>query len=891
VGAYSYMTKLLDRFSKLLLIRANERGTVVYFFALYVFVGIGLAIGRSTADALFLKRFGIEYLPVMYLILSIVLMIFSTLYAAFSDRFSPEKMFRIIYGGIGILLVCNWLFIVFSDSNMGYPIYFLIYEASSEILLVHASLYLGKNLEVQQLKRISSVIFSGAQIGIIIGGLFLAGTADIIGVQNMLLVWVATISVSGIMIILRHRRTGPSLFFRSQVKSRNIIQQSFKDIKEGLAFAKHSPLLRTICFAMFFMVIGYFTLSYSVNRVYNATFTTEESLSAFFGILNASCSFAALVLQLLVTNRLLQRFGLKVSNLIYPVTTLLSFVFLLFSFTVPSAIFASINRDTLTPAIRTPVRNIFFNALPDYMQGRARALAIAVVMPLALIVTGSLLILSQSVNQPGLFLMIGIASAFGYLFSNIRMNRSYINSIINVLTEKLYLPDRHFDSSIIRRDKRLIDELNKGLHHDDADISISYAKLFIKIDPDNASEKILLRAEGETDNDISTKLLRLLRHVDTHNLEDQLLDSFDKATELRRYTLLTILLSNNTDSVREQGLACINETHPTAQIAGIVAAFRFGNTQQQDIAHHKWKALLAGQDILHVGAGLEVCKIIGEAPVEELVEVLAHEDETIRQRALSIIHKNLQQPHDLLCEGVSKLTHDPIASIRTRAYDCLTTHWNDTAQEVAEKALEDEHPTVRSAGINILFDESDEGLAVLKAWVIGNAGSPRAQRTAFESLAERSNETVLWESVANTRIDDARKFSHAIQVLRNSNTSTSSMLMLHLLEERLKQTIDLAIMAMAQFEDKTTIDVIRACLSGGDRQHIAHASEILCNLENSQAQALSRVLELAYSKTNIEISNCIFTSILEVIAWCHSRSDRWLVECARYTAKQSGLKV
>ena len=885
------MTRLLDRFSTLLLIRANERGTVVYFFILFVLIGIGLAIGRSTADALFLKRFGIEYLPVMYLILSIVLMVFSTLYAAFSDRFSPEKMFRIIYGSVGILLVCNWLFISFAESNLGYPVYFLIYEASSEILLVHASLYLGKNLEVQQLKRISSVIFSGAQIGIIVGGLFLAGASDIIGVQNMLLVWVATISISGAMIILRHRKIGPSLFFRSQVKSRNIVQQSFRDIKEGLAFAKHSPLLRTICFAMFFMVIGYFTLSYSVNRVYNATFTTEESLSAFFGILNASCSFAALVLQLLVTNRLLQRFGLKASNLIYPLTTLLSFVLLLFSFTIPSAIFASVNRDTLTPAIRSPVRNIFFNALPDYMQGRGRALAIAVVMPLALIVTGSLLLLSQAVDQPGLFLMIGVASALCYLLSNIRMNHSYINSIINVLTEKLYLPDRHFDSSIIRNDKRLIDELSKGLRHDDAEISLSYAKLFLKIDPESASDKILLRAESEVDETLSLELLKLLRHTDTHHMEEQLLDGFNKAKGLHRYTLLTILLSNNTDSIQEQGLACINESHPTAQIAGVVAAFRFGTAQQQDTAHHKWKALLASQDILHIGAGLEICKIIEDAPVDELIGVLKHEDKNIRQRALSIIHKNLKRPHDSLCEGVSKLTHDPIASIRTRAYDCLTTHWCDAAQEVAEKALEDEHPAVRTAGINILFGESDEGLAVLKAWVIGNAGSPRAQHTAFESLAERSNETMLWETVANTRIDDARKFSHAIQVLRQSHSDTSSKLMLHLLQERLKQTIELAIMAMAQFEDKATISIIRACLSGGDQQHIAHASEILCNLENRQAAELADILEQAYSKTNIEISNCIFTSVLEVVTWCYSRSDRWLVECAHYTAKQTGLKV
>jgi hypothetical protein len=55
--------------SNLLLIRPEERGPVLYFVAFFVLVGAGMALGRGTTDALFIKRYGVQYLPVMYMIL------------------------------------------------------------------------------------------------------------------------------------------------------------------------------------------------------------------------------------------------------------------------------------------------------------------------------------------------------------------------------------------------------------------------------------------------------------------------------------------------------------------------------------------------------------------------------------------------------------------------------------------------------------------------------------------------------------------------------------------------------------------------------------------------------------------------------------------------------
>ena len=51
--------------AKLLMVKKAEWPKLSYFFCLFLVISAGLAIGRGTADALFLKRFGIQYLPFM----------------------------------------------------------------------------------------------------------------------------------------------------------------------------------------------------------------------------------------------------------------------------------------------------------------------------------------------------------------------------------------------------------------------------------------------------------------------------------------------------------------------------------------------------------------------------------------------------------------------------------------------------------------------------------------------------------------------------------------------------------------------------------------------------------------------------------------------------------
>jgi len=185
------------------------------------------------------------------------------------------------------------------------------------------------------------------------------------------------------------------------------------------------------------MVIMFYILSFSVNKIYSESFDNEADLTRFFGILVAVTNLMALILQLLVSNRVIERIGVRKSKLIFPVTSLVSYCLLLISPTFYIAILASINNGSIMPAFRNPVRQMFFNVLPDYMKGRARATSVALVLPLAIFTCGALILYLQNAHDHSIIILLGLFSAAMYLWFCYRMGNVYVQALIDNLKDKL----------------------------------------------------------------------------------------------------------------------------------------------------------------------------------------------------------------------------------------------------------------------------------------------------------------------------------------------------------------------------------------------------------------------------------------------------------------------
>ena len=192
---------MIEKLERLLLIRPGERGNILYFLFFFMLISAGMAIGRSTADALFLKRLGIEYLPLMYMAQSLLLAAVSLVYVAFADRIPAEKFFHVLFGTLFVLVLASWFVMSAAGNTLVYPAYYLVYEVASELLLVHAALYMNQNINTLQAKRLMPLVYAGAQVGTITGGLLLVLATPVIGTRNLLLLWCALL-VSGLVLLV-----------------------------------------------------------------------------------------------------------------------------------------------------------------------------------------------------------------------------------------------------------------------------------------------------------------------------------------------------------------------------------------------------------------------------------------------------------------------------------------------------------------------------------------------------------------------------------------------------------------------------------------------------------------------------------------------------------------
>lgn len=891
---------MLKRLQRQLLIRETESGTVAYFLVLFLLISVGMAIGRGSADALFLKRIGIEYLPALYMVQSLVLAMVSLVYAGFADRIIAERFFRIIFSVLAVLVLASWWLMSRSDSTVVYPFYYLTYEVASEILLVHAALYMGQNMTTLQAKRLAPLVYAGSQTGVILGGLLLAFAAPVLGTQNLLIIWCLLLMSAMLLIMAWHRRKGPSTHFRAPHRSRHPLQEATRQIQQGIRYTWSSELLRAAGFALFFMVIAFYILCYSVNRVYTRTFENEATLASFFGLLTAATSGIALLTQLFITNRAIRHFGIRRINLVFPSTTLVALATLSMSFSLPAALLGSFNKDALMPAFRNPVRAMFINVIPAYMHGRARAISVAVVLPLALFLCGLLLVVMQQAQTPTLFLLPGAGAALLYLYFNSRMNRAYAGTLIRTLRERLFLPERHLYSELKGADRKVITEITAGVRHEDPEVAIAFARLLAGSFPEQAAAPILARIDG-TDSATADRFLGLLAEVDLNGHRDRLFAMGRQGDAHLQATVMHLLASQDDPDYAGHALQLLDETNPRLCAAGLHYCLHHRTAGiDPEYLTRKWLDLLQGD----TGASLAALALIPELGRLEsrqretleavimatFLNLLSSADTDIRLRTLRSLRLWQGSLPDAAYPLLTAALSDENPDIRSAAASCLHLETGASRGGHILRAIADSHPLVRQSGLESLKATTADFRTAALDTILENRAPLRGQFALLETLVEAGLSKTDAEQVAIRKAAEARSLQDALETLEAAGgypATPAAQLVRVVLKERLEQIIQLALLALEPLYEPGLINTIRAGFSSRDPRHIANAGEALDSLQGGRATRLLQQILCGLHDHRDSQYQPEFASITEVIDWCAAHTDEWLRQCATYLMSQT----
>ena len=874
---------LRNRVGRLLLVQEAELPRASYFFLFCLIIGMGLALGRGTSDALFFKRYGFEYLPVVYLIHALSLVVTTTAYAAFVDRLPAERLFRIMLVALTVLLVAHWAAIFILQAAIVYPLYYLLYEVASDLLMLHVGIYLAQNFDTQQAKRLTSLIFAGAQIGIIGGGMILVFGTRALGVPHLLLLWGALTLCALGLLEWQHRGKGISPHFRPGRKGPGGVAQAVTQITQGLTFARRSPLLRWSSAALFFTVFAFYITTYSVNRIYAETFATEESLTAFFGWLTIATGALAILLQLLLTNRLLQRLGVRGVNLIFPVSTLASLAWLLAAYSLPAAVFASVNKDSLMKAFRNPVRNLLFNALPGRMQGRARAFASGLVLPVALALTAGVLLVTQSLVSPLYFLFAGFAAAVLYLLCNLQANRAYADGILQLLHNRLYVRDDGSGMST-REHVETQETLRHYVAHGDDAMAIACAVKLAEQNPVIAMEQILVRLPSSV-LPTQDRLLKLFLRLNPAQSHDCLRRVHDHADAHLHGTLFERLFSRRDPRARADVETMLDSENPRLAALGIYGVRQYQLTPLQARADAQLTALLWADALGALVAALDQLARQPEMKYEkDLLRLAQHAEPRVRSTALNTLAAWPSHTNPDLTSILAGCSRDEDLHVRRAAARCYRRLAPSEIRRLCFPAIEDPDPVISDRAACALLTSGGFNTDELMLWLQGRQGSPRAQAMVLDVLLRHDPTRTLLERIALCKVQQAREYAHLRLVLENESGSgidpVGRELLTIVLAERARQGVDVALAAISRTEGPGVVSLIRAGLQSGDRRDIASAGEALHHLDNRLlAGLLAEVLEdIEQSSARARrryLSGALDTSLTALAR----NGDPWLSAC------------
>ena len=324
---------------------------------LQIFLIIGvLLIAKPVGNAIFLNRFGSEYLPYMYILTAVVAAIISTVYSLALRRFTVLQL------NLASLGICTGLLVAFAVVipwewardfvAIGLYLWVALFGvlAASQFWMMASMVF-----DVRQAKRLFGPIGAGAIAGGIAGGYLATLIAGTYGVRALLYVAIgALVPVMMISVFLWRRYIVRKEASLARKKKTALLRESPHQLIMG---SKHLLLL---CGIIATSVITAKLVDYQFSALAAERYANEDRLTAFFGFWFSSFNVIGLVIQLLLTQRIVQWFGVSGALFLLPAGLGVGVILMFLMPGLPSAIFSRLVDGSLKQSLhRAGVEMLF----------------------------------------------------------------------------------------------------------------------------------------------------------------------------------------------------------------------------------------------------------------------------------------------------------------------------------------------------------------------------------------------------------------------------------------------------------------------------------------------------------------------------------------------------
>ena len=185
-------TRLFRILSHLFPVERHEWPKALMLLSAATLLGIGTSVSRAAAEALFLTRFGVEFLPYLQLVNPFLVLVATTVYGAFAGRL-PNDRLTVYTALIPVPLILLMRVAMELQQNWVYFALFAFVLAYASVLTTSWAVYLPGHYDVQEAKRLLPFIASGLLIGTVVGGVGVAVCVPVVGAANVLFLWIGAL--------------------------------------------------------------------------------------------------------------------------------------------------------------------------------------------------------------------------------------------------------------------------------------------------------------------------------------------------------------------------------------------------------------------------------------------------------------------------------------------------------------------------------------------------------------------------------------------------------------------------------------------------------------------------------------------------------------------------
>jgi HEAT repeat protein len=768
---------LSERALATLRLHRGEGETVAVLVAIAFLLQAGMMIAQSATDALFFARYGVEKLPLLYALVAAAMFATTLGVTALFTRVGRARAFLLI----PILIFAAALVsraALEAGASWIYGALWLVRNIAQSTLILTVWGLAGLVTDTRQAKRYFPVIAAGGVMGLIIGGLATVPLAATLGSANLLLVWAALVAGATGLAWRLMRTQGISL-----ATPRRLATARGSDLIGGLADVLRSGLLRWMSAAELLIALLFSLLYLAFSRVAVERYPDPDKLAGFFGFFFAIAMATAFVISLLVTSRLLARFGVPSVVLVLPLLYVVGFGVLVVAATFATLAafrFAQIAWDN---GGANGTWEALINTIPADRRDRTRAFLYGVPWQLGTILAGLVAFIAQRLDHPGILYGAGLVGAILAVASVSRIRSAYPRALVAALREGrpvIFGAPAGPRPAVLQADATSLAVLGDLLTDDDPAVRRLSAHALGDLDLE-AAETALYRVLEDQDAAVRAEALESLARLGgssaTQAARQRLLDP-DTAVRLAALAVLTragalpdrALLADDNPTVRSQAAALLLD-HDAQAEQTLVRTTRDPSSQVRISALRGIRAARARSASLIASEALsdpeaevraEALRAIAAAAPEDavapLIDALADEDPRVRAAAVD----GLAEVGAPACDPVSDALFDhrrgeALAALERLPLDSAAGRARRFASEAVARALEDAR--LRDA----LGPPDGDALELLRRSL-----EVRAERNAVDALraaALLGNRGAVSAALENLTVSDPAQRANALEVI------------------------------------------------------------------------------------------------------------------------------